>query len=131
MKQNGNKRMERGPIISMISLGCSKNQVDSERLLGDLVRKGFLIAGDPADADICLVNTCGFIDEARQETSDVLKELKRLKKEGLRAVVALGCMVERFRSSPELGSFLEEADARVGFNRYGELPEICEALLKG
>ena len=60
-------KQSKQPIISLISLGCAKNQVDSERLLGLLVTSGFLVAEDPSDADLCLVNTCGFIDDARRD----------------------------------------------------------------
>lgn len=118
------------PVATLISLGCSKNTVDSECLLGRFMTSGWLISEDPSDADVCLVNTCGFIDPARAETRDVLAEVSRLKKQGrLRAVVALGCLVERTAGMPEFDRFLEKADARVGFADYARLPEICRRLL--
>ncbi|MBE7466090.1 MAG: 30S ribosomal protein S12 methylthiotransferase RimO [Planctomycetes bacterium] len=119
------------PIVSLVNLGCAKNLVDSERILGALAEEGFLIAQDPAIADLCLVNTCGFIDEARQETAAVLKELNGLKAGGkLRTVVALGCLVERAADASELSRFLSHADARLGFKDYPTLPKIVKELVE-
>ncbi|MFH0908281.1 MAG: 30S ribosomal protein S12 methylthiotransferase RimO [bacterium] len=117
-------------VISLISLGCAKNNVDSERILGKLAESGFLIAEDPARADLCLVNTCGFIHDAREESAGVLRELQKLKKGGqLKAVVALGCLVERVTGAPELNHFLDQADAKIGFQDYPRLAEICRGLV--
>jgi ribosomal protein S12 methylthiotransferase len=122
----------KSPVVSLISLGCAKNTVDSELILGRFVESGWLIAEEPADADICLVNTCGFIQDAREEAAGVLHELRGLKEGGgPRAVVALGCLVKRASGSPELANFLEAADARVSFHDYSRLPEICAGLLGG
>lgn len=118
------------PSVALISLGCAKNTVDSECILGNLISAGLLIAEDPADADICLVNTCGFIDDARVEAAGVLNELAELKKSGRpRVVVALGCLVKQTADCPELDSFLKDADARIGFRDYSRLPKICLSLL--
>ena len=123
------RRPTRGPVISMVSLGCAKNTVDSECLLGNLAGAGLVLAEDPADSDICLVNTCGFIEAAREETAATLRELDKLKRRGqVRAIVALGCMVERAAKDPLLASVLDRADARVTFAEYPRLPEICRAL---
>src|SRR5476649_1389928 len=103
------------PVISLVNLGCAKNLVDSERILGNLAEQGFLIAQDPAAAEICLVNTCGFINEAREETCGVLNELSSLKESGnLKTLVALGCLVERAADAPEMNRFLDAADVRLG-----------------
>src|SRR5712672_2872767 len=84
-------RKDAPPVISLVNLGCAKNLVDSERILGNLAEQGFLIAQDPAVAEICLVNTCGFIHDAREETCGVLDELATLKNNGsLTTLVALG-----------------------------------------
>ncbi|MCX6996824.1 MAG: 30S ribosomal protein S12 methylthiotransferase RimO [Kiritimatiellaeota bacterium] len=124
----GNKSQQ--PVVCLVSLGCAKNTVDSERLLGLLVSAGFLIAADPADADLCLVNTCGFIQEARAESAATLRELAGLKVRGrLRAVAALGCLAERARDVPELAGLLAAADALIRFDDYPRLAEICRALL--
>ncbi len=118
------------PIVALISLGCAKNTVDSELILGRFVESGWMIAEEPADADICLVNTCGFIQDAREEAAGVLHELRGLKEGGgPRAVVAVGCLVKRVADSPELENFLVAADARVSFHDYSRLPEICAGLL--
>jgi ribosomal protein S12 methylthiotransferase len=120
------------PVVALINLGCAKNTVDSERILGRLAEAGLLLAEDPAEADVCLVNTCGFIHEAREESAAVLGEVRRLKARGrLRAVAALGCLVERAAGSGELASFLEQADACIGFADYPRLPEICRTLAEG
>lgn len=119
------------PSVALISLGCAKNTVDSECILGNLISAGLLVAEDPADADICLVNTCGFIDEARAEAVEIFQELVARKKRGRpRMVVALGCLVERVADCPELDPLLIHADARVGFQDYHRLPEICLNLLE-
>jgi ribosomal protein S12 methylthiotransferase len=117
------------PVASLISLGCAKNTVDSERILGQLASAGFLIAENPADADVCLVNTCGFIHDAREESAGVLRQVKALKRDGrLKAVVALGCLVERAQGADELSSFLDHADAKIGFQDYPRLADICRDL---
>jgi ribosomal protein S12 methylthiotransferase len=124
------KNSSRSPVVALVSLGCAKNTVDSELILGRFAESGWLIAQEPAEADICLVNTCGFIQDAREEASNVLHELRGLKEGGgPRAVVALGCLVKRVADSPELENFLSAADARVSFPDYSRLPEICAGLL--
>lgn len=120
------------PVVSLISLGCAKNTVDSERILGQLVSAGFLVAEDPGQADLCLVNTCGFIHDSREESAGVLREVQQLKRNGsLKAVVALGCLVERAQGAPELNDFLDQADARIGFQDYPRLAELCRELATG
>jgi len=114
-------------VVSLISLGCAKNSVDSELILGRLVESGWMIAENPADADLCLVNTCGFVEDAREEVAGVLQELKTTG--GLKAVVALGCLVKRATDVPAVDHFLRDADARVSFKDYHRLPEICRELL--
>ncbi len=114
------------PVASLISLGCAKNTVDSERILGAFVASGWLIAADPADADVCLVNTCGFIAEAREETQAVLADLYALKNDSrLQAVVAIGCMVERADKVEDESWVLDQADLVVGFRDYPRLPKLC------
>jgi ribosomal protein S12 methylthiotransferase len=118
------------PVISLVNLGCAKNLVDSERILGNLAEAGFLIAQDPAVAEVCLVNTCGFINEAREETASVLNELSDLKEGGsLKTLVALGCLVERVADAPELNRFLSAADVRLGFKEYPRIAQICQDLI--
>ena len=119
------------PVVALISLGCAKNTVDSECILGNLIRAGLLVAEDPSDADLCLINTCGFIDDARAEAAEILQKLAAQKKgDRPRLIVALGCLVERVADCPELDHLLIHADARVGFQDYHRLPEICLNLLE-
>ncbi|TAN38666.1 MAG: 30S ribosomal protein S12 methylthiotransferase RimO [Verrucomicrobia bacterium] len=123
------KKTSQPIVVSLVSLGCAKNTVDSERVLGCLATEGFLITGDPTEADICLVNTCGFIHDAREESAATLREISKLRRKGqLKALVALGCLAERALDVPELGATLEPADAVVRFKDYPRLPEICREL---
>ncbi len=118
------------PIVSLVNLGCAKNTVDSERILGMFICDGWLVAHNPADADICLVNTCGFIGDAREETREVLTEMREMtKKSRLKVVVALGCMVERAANVPEEACFLEGVNLRIGFSDYPRIVAICRERL--
>jgi ribosomal protein S12 methylthiotransferase len=124
------KHTNQQPVVSLVSLGCAKNTVDSERILGRLVESGFLLSEDPAQADICLVNTCGFIHDAREESAATLRELAKLRQSGqLKALVALGCLAERALDVPEVANTLAPADATVRFADYPRLAEICRELL--
>jgi ribosomal protein S12 methylthiotransferase len=112
------------PVVYMVSLGCAKNQVDSERLAGALVAEGFLLAADPSMADLALVNTCAFLESARQETRQVLAEMQDYKSHGLmRAVLAAGCY-------PSLEGKIPGADRTIKFKDYAKLAQICRAALK-
>ncbi len=123
------KRVQR---FSLINLGCPKNTVDSEGLLGGMALAGFQFAEKPAAADVCLVNTCGFLDASRREAADVLAELAAERgRKGRPLLVATGCLVERAGGAAALDEFLAAADARVGFADYARLPEICQELLAG
>lgn len=118
---------EKNIIVSLISLGCDKNTVDSERLLARLVEAGFLIAERPEDSDLALVNTCGFIAEAREESRRVLEALAAGRRHGRpRRIVALGCLVERLGEAGGLA-----ADAAVAFADYPRIAEICRELFAG
>lgn len=122
----------RPPRFSLVNLGCPKNTVDSEGILGSLALAGFQFTEDPAAADVCIVNTCGFLDASRREAAGVLEELAAQRgRKGHPLLVAAGCLVERAGGAPELENFLQAADARVGFADYLRLPEICVGLLEG
>ncbi|MCY3022680.1 MAG: 30S ribosomal protein S12 methylthiotransferase RimO [Planctomycetota bacterium] len=124
------ENVARPPVVSLVNLGCAKNLVDSERVLGTLAEAGFLIAQDPAEAELCLVNTCGFIAEAREETAAVLDELAQLREDGrLKVIVALGCLVERVAALPQFARFVRAADVRLGFSQYPRIAEICRELI--
>jgi ribosomal protein S12 methylthiotransferase len=113
--------------VSVITLGCDKNTVDSERYLAQLADRGAEPAAEPADADVIVVNTCGFIDAAKKESIDALVEAGRLKDEGsCRAVVAVGCMVQRHEA--ELRDALPEVDLFLGAAEVDRLIPELEAM---
>lgn len=115
--------------IAVVSLGCAKNAVDSEALSGMLSAGGHALTHDPADADVVLVNTCGFIDPARRETVDEVLDLARLKDDGLKGLIVTGCLVAR--SAQELAEALPEVDALVDFAAYPRIPEIVTDVIQG
>lgn len=87
--------------VGIVSLGCAKNQVDAEMLLYTLKNRGFIIVNDPADADAVIVNTCGFIESAKQESINEIIELGKLKDEGkIKAIIVTGCLAQRYKSIP-------------------------------
>ncbi|NIP83479.1 MAG: radical SAM protein, partial [Gemmatimonadetes bacterium] len=112
--------------VAMVTLGCDKNTVDSERILSSLLGAGVRIAESPEDADVVVVNTCGFIEMAKQESVDTLLEAARLKEEGrVRAVVGMGCLVQRYK--PELEAEIPEVDLFLGLAEVDRLvPELAE-----
>src|SRR6266851_2288075 len=111
--------------LGVISLGCDKATVDSERVVGELVGHGAVVTGDLPSADVILINTCGFIDAAKQESIDAILGAARLKREGdVKAVVAVGCLVERYRR--ELEQEIPEVDLFLGFSDLHHLvPDLA------
>jgi ribosomal protein S12 methylthiotransferase len=110
--------------IGMVSLGCPKNLVDSEVMMGVLRRHGFTLTTDPGDADVIVVNTCGFIDAAKQESIDTILEMAELKKTGrLEKLVVAGCLVERYRD--DLRREIPEIDAVLGTSQVEQIAEAC------
>lgn len=115
--------------IGMISLGCPKNQVDGEMLLSRLRDEGFEIVGD-LEADVVIINTCGFIDDAKKEAIDTILEVCQLKAEGtVGAVVVTGCLAQRY--GDEILKEIPEVDAVVGIGANGEIAQICRQVIKG
>ena len=113
------------PTVFLMTLGCSKNQVDSDKLAGILTDSGYGEAATAEDADIVMVNTCAFIESARRESVDTILELAEDKRDDANLVV-LGCMAQRYES--ELAAALPEADAVIGLDRYPELVDRLDAL---
>src|SRR5437867_723759 len=110
--------------IGMVSLGCPKNLVDSEVMLGLTQNAGHQLTRDAADADVLIVNTCAFIDKAKQESIDTILEMAEHKKNGrCTRLVVTGCMAERYRD--ELVAQIPEIDAVLG---TGQVPEIVTAI---
>lgn len=111
--------------LGVVSLGCDKATVDSERLVGELVGHGAIITSDLPGADVILVNTCGFIDAAKQESIDAILAAAKLKIDGtVKAVVAVGCLVQRYKK--ELQDEIPEVDLFLGFSDLHHLvPELA------
>lgn len=112
------------PKINVITLGCAKNLVDSEVLLGQLQRGSARLVGEVDEADVAVINTCGFIEAAKQESIEaILEAIERKKRGELRKIVVMGCLAERYRE--ELRKELPEVDVLFGSN---ELQEVTESL---
>ena len=107
--------------VAVVTLGCARNEVDSEELAGRLAADGFRLVDDPAAADTVLVNTCGFVEQAKKDSVDALLEAADLKGDGHgpQSVVAVGCLAERYGA--ELAESLPEADAVLGFDDYPDI----------
>lgn len=115
--------------VSLVSLGCPKNQVDAEVMLGQLAAAGYQIEVDPDRADLVVVNTCGFIREAKDESIRAILEAAALKRTGrCRAVVVSGCLPQRY--GKELPALLPEVDAFVGTGKFPRIAEIASAALR-
>lgn len=116
--------------VGIVSLGCAKNQVDAEMLLFTLKNRGFSIVNDPADADAVIVNTCGFIDSAKQESIDEIIELGKLKREGtIKAIIVTGCLAERYKN--EIAKQLYEVDAAIGIGANEKIADVVLEALNG
>jgi ribosomal protein S12 methylthiotransferase len=118
--QPNQKRLEEAARVRLVNLGCPKNEVDSEEMLGVLVRSGFQIDATSEDVDVVLVNSCGFIESAREESIDVILDALESKKSGkVRKVIVAGCMVQRYAS--ELKRELPEVDVFLGAGRMSDI----------
>jgi len=115
--------------VHLITLGCARNEVDSEELAGRLEAGGFLLVAEPVDADAVLVNTCGFVEAAKKDSIDTVLAAADLKGGRTRAVVAVGCLAERYGA--ELATAMPEADAVLGFDDYADIATRLERILRG
>ena len=114
--------------VGVVSLGCAKNQVDTERMLGLLRRFGYDFTPDPVEAEVLIVNTCGFIDPAKEESINTILEMARYKETGrCKVLVATGCLTERYRE--ELTAELPEIDILLGVREYEKLPGLLAEKL--
>jgi ribosomal protein S12 methylthiotransferase len=112
----------------MISLGCPKNQVDAEQMLGVLANQGFEITPEQEQADVIVVNTCGFIESAKEESIEAILDAAKMKKQGkCRALIVAGCLAQRYKD--ELSKELPEADAIIGTAEIPKVAEICGRVL--
>src|SRR3954465_8091718 len=111
--------------VGFISLGCPKNLVDSEVMMGQLKLNGYQITADPEEADTVVVNTCGFIDSAKKESIEAILEAARLKTEGkAKRLIVAGCLVERYRD--ELKAEMPEVDAFIGTSQINDILSVCD-----
>lgn len=111
--------------VLIVSLGCSKNLVDSEIMTGELIKNGFEITGDAESADVIVVNTCAFIDEAKSEAIDTILEMNTYRDRGqLKKLIVTGCMAERYKD--EILRELPEVDAIVGVSRFDEIASVIK-----
>jgi len=116
--------------VAVVTMGCARNEVDSEELAGRLEADGWTLVDDVESAEVALVNTCGFIESAKKDSVDALLEANSLKGHGVtRAVVAVGCMAERYGN--ELAQALPEADAILGFDDYKDISARLQAIVGG
>ena len=116
--------------VGIVSLGCAKNRVDAEMMMYKLREAGFELKQDVAMADAAIINTCGFIESAKQESIDEILELAELKKEGkIKAIIVTGCLAERYNS--EIMKELSEADAVIGIGKNADIAEVVTKALEG
>ena len=121
---------KRAGKVGMVSLGCPKNQMDAELMLARLRDAGYDITAESGLADVVVVNTCGFIEDAKQESIDQILEFAQLKKEGrIRGIIVTGCLAQRYQD--ELVRELPECDAVLGLGANGDIAEVVEAVLRG
>ena len=114
--------------VGMVSLGCSKNLVDSERMLYKLRKHGYILVTEPGLADVAVVNTCGFIQSAKEEAIETIIELGKLKADGtLKKIIVTGCLSERYRE--ETAELFPEADAVVGIGDNKDIVDILDRVL--
>lgn len=116
--------------VGMVSLGCSKNLVDSERMLYKLKSRGYQLVTEPGLADVAVVNTCGFIKSAKEEAIETILELGKLKEDGsLKKIIITGCLTERYKE--EAAELFPEADAVIGIGNNKDIIDVLDHVLAG
>ena len=115
--------------VALVTLGCARNEVDSEEVAARLAADGWELVSDSAEADIAVVNTCTFVESAKKDSIDALLEADSLRTQGVKKVVAIGCMAERY--GKELAQSLPEADAVLGFDEYENIAGRLRTILAG
>lgn len=122
--------MANGYKVGMISLGCPKNQVDGEALLAKLAQAGYQIVNEIENSDVMIVNTCGFIEDAKREAIDTILEVAQYKEAGLiSAIVVTGCLAERYQD--EILKEMPEVDAVIGIGANSDIVKVCDKALCG
>ena len=116
--------------VGMVSLGCAKNLIDSEVMMGLLGRAGCELTHDPSEADVLVVNTCTFIGPAKEESVDTILEMARYKEEGkCKALIVAGCMGTRYKE--QLMEAMPEIDAVIGTGEVDQIPAVVQRVLGG
>ncbi len=115
--------------IGLVSLGCDKNRIDSENMLAYLQKDGYELTGDPQQAEIIIVNTCGFIDSAKQEAIDTILEMSEYKKDKCRFLVVTGCLAQRYMQ--DIADEFPEVDMILGTANYHNMPLYIKNLVDG
>ena len=122
--------MAKGYKVGMISLGCPKNQVDGEALLAKLAAAGYQIVNEIENSDVMIVNTCGFIEDAKREAIDTILEVAQYKEAGvISALVVTGCLAERYQD--EILKEMPEVDAVIGIGANADIVKVCDKALCG
>lgn len=122
--------MTKGYKVGMISLGCPKNQVDGEALLAKLAAAGYQIVNEIENSDVMIVNTCGFIEDAKREAIDTILEVAQYKEAGvISAIVVTGCLAERYQD--EILKEMPEVDAVIGIGANADIVKVCDKALCG
>ena len=122
--------MKKPRTVALVTLGCARNETDSEELAGRLAADGWQLVTDPADAEIAVINTCGFIESAKKDSIDALIQAHSLKANGItKAVVAVGCMAERYGT--ELAQEMSETDAILSFDDYKDISSRLNTIIEG
>ena len=114
--------------VGFISLGCSKNLVDSEKMMGMLTANGHTLVSHPSQADAIVINTCGFITSAKEEAISTIFEMAEYKKQNLKKLIVVGCLAQRYKE--ELEKEIPEIDAVVRISDYGKLHDVLSEQLQ-
>ena len=121
--------MEKTVKILFISLGCDKNLVDSELMMGLLRQRGYEFTDDETEAEVIVINTCGFINDAKEESINTILNMAQYKERNLKALIVAGCLVERYKN--EIMEELPEIDAVVGTTAFDKICDAVDEVLKG
>ena len=126
-ESKGEKKKKKNARVSLVGLGCPKNVVDAEVMLGDMRKNGYDVTENHEDADAIIINSCGFIDDAKSESVEAILEASKLSG-GKKKIVVTGCLAQRY--GEDLQKELPEVDLIVGFENYGMLPSLVEESLR-
>ncbi len=120
--------MNKGNVF-LISLGCDKNLVDSEVMLGSIVEAGYTLVNDESEADYVIVNTCSFIHDAKEESVNTILEMAELKNENVKGLIGVGCLTQRYKE--ELSELIPELDGMLGATNYDEIVDVLDKVREG